>query len=448
MSIQMQTPLSIAQMAGWMRRISKGSEALVDYAFANNFTQKWKNAAGTADVLGVGVDTSNNLTVGGAVTTPFRQSITLPIPLNAGCVDQCVFIVPYVMTITGITEVHATAGNDASAVTLNLTKDISGVLPGQGSTIMSGTFDMKGTANTDQTATMATATNNSGLLTFAAGDRIGANFTGTITTLAGVTVTLYYYASGLGDFCVYRSVESTAADQCLYIANKPMKVAAAYYAHSTAGTNGSAVNVQVTKDTSTNAPGAGTDLLTDNTNAGFNCKGTINIVQTGTLTGTAASLILAASDRVSVDFAGTLTALAGVIIVVVFEPWYNKLKDVSIKCFANADCVDQSFWVADRSYRILDARYVNATAGTDGGSVNAQITVDDQTDAPGAGVDVLSNNTAAGFNCKGTANTVEVATFNSSAAQYINSGNRLSLDYAGVTTTLAGVVCTLTIEPV
>ena len=49
-----------------------------------------------------------------------------------------------------------------------------------------------------------------------------------------------------------------------------------------------AVNVQLVKDTSTDAPGAGTDLLTNNTDAGFNCKGTANTVQNGTLTATTA----------------------------------------------------------------------------------------------------------------------------------------------------------------
>ena len=115
-------------------------------------------------------------------------------------------------------------------------------------------------------------------------------------------------------------LNADCADQAFFIADRAYTVVAAYEIHDTAGTNGSAVNMQVTKDTSTNAPGAGANLLTDNTNAGFDMKGTANTVQTGTLTATAADLVLAAGDRLSVDFAGTLTTLAGVVVTVVLKP--------------------------------------------------------------------------------------------------------------------------------
>lgn len=101
-------------------------------------------------------------------------------------------------------------------------------------------------------------------------------------------------------------------DQCFFIADRAYQLVGVDYVHATAGNDGSPVNVQVTKDTGTNAPGAGTDLLTNNTSAGFNCKGAANTVQNGTLTATTASLQLAAGDRLSLDFAGTVTTLAGV----------------------------------------------------------------------------------------------------------------------------------------
>src|SRR5882724_6044221 len=108
MGKKLDVALTSAEQAPWFARTGIGANPdFFDVAYGNNFTQKWKNAAGTGDVLGVGVDTSNNLTVGGAVVTPFRQSISFPIPINAGAVDQCVFIVPYAMTISGITEIHA-----------------------------------------------------------------------------------------------------------------------------------------------------------------------------------------------------------------------------------------------------------------------------------------------------------------------------------------------------
>ena len=113
---------------------------------------------------------------------------------------------------------------------------------------------------------------------------------------------------------------ASLADQCIFIANRAYTVKSITEVHSVAGNDAGAVNLQVTKDTSTDAPGAGTDLLTNNANAGFDLKGTANTVQTGTLTATAASLALAAGDRLSLDFAGTLTTLAGVVVTIELEP--------------------------------------------------------------------------------------------------------------------------------
>lgn len=110
-----------------------------------------------------------------------------------------------------------------------------------------------------------------------------------------------------------------AVDQAFFIANQAYQVTKVRQVHSTAGNDAGAVNVQLVKDTGTNAPGAGTDLLTNNTNAGFDLKGTANTVQAGTLTATTASLQLAAGDRLSLDFAGTTTSLVGVVVTVTLK---------------------------------------------------------------------------------------------------------------------------------
>jgi hypothetical protein len=86
-------------------------------------------------------------------------------------------------------------------------------------------------------------------------------------------------------------------------------------AEATAGS----LSLQVVKDTSTNAPGAGTNLLTNNTNAGFNCKSTANTVQTGTLSTTASDLQLAAGDRLALDFSAGATELVGVTVTVTLK---------------------------------------------------------------------------------------------------------------------------------
>lgn len=143
--------------------------------------------------------------------------------------------------------------------------------------------------------------------------------TGAISTADGLTV---------GGVIVPQVIEvpvvivanAACVDQAFFVANRAYQVTAIREVHATAGNDGSAVNLQVTKDTGTNAPGAGTDLLTNNTNAGFDMKGAANTVQVGTLTATAASLQLAAGNRLSLDFAGTVTTLAGLCVTVTLKP--------------------------------------------------------------------------------------------------------------------------------
>jgi len=122
-------------------------------------------------------------------------------------------------------------------------------------------------------------------------------------------------------------------------------------------------------------------------------------------------------------------------------------QSISVQCLLNADCVDRAFFVADRPYRVVRIDEVHATAGNDGGAVNLQVTKDSGTDAPGAGDDLLTNNSDAGFNMKGTANTVQNGTLDADHV-VLAVGDRLSLDFAGTVTTLAGVVVTVTYEPI
>lgn len=109
-------------------------------------------------------------------------------------------------------------------------------------------------------------------------------------------------------------------DQSFFVANRAYQVTAVKFVHAVAETTAGSLLVQVTKDTSTDAPGAGTDLLTNSAGAGFNCKSTANTVQSGTLTATTASLQLAAGDRLSVDYTAAATELVGVTITVTLVP--------------------------------------------------------------------------------------------------------------------------------
>lgn len=116
------------------------------------------------------------------------------------------------------------------------------------------------------------------------------------------------------------AANSNCIDQNIFIADRAYQVTRVDYSHATAGTDVSAVNLQLAKQTGTQAIGSGVNLLTNNTNAGFDCKGAINTVQNGTLTATTANLQLAAGNRLALDFTGTITSLAGVLVTVQLKP--------------------------------------------------------------------------------------------------------------------------------
>jgi hypothetical protein len=167
--------------------------------------------------------------------------------------------------------------------------------------------------------------NNDWIVTAIVGQWGQAETIGSITVPTGKTVTI---ADGdallVGGVIVptvipvtFHGQAATAmVDQTFFVANAAYQVVGASFVAAVAEASAASLKIQITKDTSTNAPGAGTDLLTNNTNTGFDGKATANTVQTGTLTATAASLQLAAGDRLSVDFEDAATELVGVSITV------------------------------------------------------------------------------------------------------------------------------------
>ena len=151
----------------------------------------------------------------------------------------------------------------------------------------------------------------------------------TLTVPTGVTLTVTDADKlVVGSNPLPQQIEVTAhvgaaalmVDQSFFVANRAYQVTGARFVHATAETTAATLLIQVTKDTSTNAPGAGTDLLTNNTNTGFDGKATANTVQVGTLTATAASLLLAAGYRLSLDFSAGATELVGVTVTVSLKP--------------------------------------------------------------------------------------------------------------------------------
>ena len=84
-----------------------------------------------------------------------------------------------VKTITGRVEV---AGTNGSAVTAVIGKVASGTAVASQTALHTGTFDLKGTAATNQVLTPEAAAN----LSIAAGNAIGIVFTGVLTAATGV----------------------------------------------------------------------------------------------------------------------------------------------------------------------------------------------------------------------------------------------------------------------
>ena len=117
-----------------------------------------------------------------------------------------------------------------------------------------------------------------------------------------------------------QDANAVLADASFFVADRAYTVVSISQVHATAATATATQYVQVTKDTGTQAPGTGTDLLTNNSNNGFTLNGTANTVQAGTLTTAGAALDLAAGDRLSADFTATTAPVAGVTITAMLKP--------------------------------------------------------------------------------------------------------------------------------
>ncbi len=414
-----------------------------DWAYDNTYEMRFRNAADTDDVRALSVDASNNILVAESKFVPLRLPVTFNLATAASITTQQFFIVPYACRVVSITEIHATAESTATTLTGYVGKLGSGVAAASATAVMSSTFNLKGTANTQQTATLAGDDSDGADRQLAAGDRLAWVQSAASTELAGLSITITLAPGGAGQTAVYNmQANGDLVDQHFFIANTPMIVSAIYECHSTLGTNGSAVTIDVKKATSTQAAASGTTLLTTT----FDAKASINVVRTGTLTATTANLRMNPGDRLSIDYTGTLTALAGVVVVVVFEAIPDRAA-VTWSLSKNANLgVDQVFFTADRRYKIVASSGVWGVAA--GGASTLQVTRDKGTDAPGAGIDLLAST---GYDINGTAETVAVrvleADWTAVLQNYLLTGDRLSVDFANAAQASAGVTVTVSLEP-
>lgn len=179
-------------------------------------------------------------------------------------------------------------------------------------------------AVTDKEKTVWATDDNTFTLTYAAGAvEVGtvARYIGTADGGGSTTCLVSFLAFELRqeiEFTFADETVSLATDRAIFLATRPYDIRDIKEVHSVAA--GGASVLQVTKDVTTDAPGAGTDLLSDNTNGGFDLNATANTVQTGTLKTTAGLRKMNAGDRLSIDFAQAIQSTAGLKISVRLKP--------------------------------------------------------------------------------------------------------------------------------
>lgn len=116
------------------------------------------------------------------------EAKTIQYNYTSALVTQAIWVAPWPCIVTHINGRPRVAGSDGSAVTLSFYKVPDKTAVASGTLLHSGTYDMKGTADTNQFLTLVS---NADSLTLKKGDAIGYALTGTATNAVGtVTVTV------------------------------------------------------------------------------------------------------------------------------------------------------------------------------------------------------------------------------------------------------------------
>ena len=115
---------------------------------------------------------------------PHDVVVTFNYGINAEAVDTWVFVADTDYEVTRVVCVPTVAGSDGSAVTADVLKASGTTNAASGTTVLSAadSFNLKGTAHTQQTGTLS-ATESARRLT--TNDRLSVNFGGTLTAAVG-----------------------------------------------------------------------------------------------------------------------------------------------------------------------------------------------------------------------------------------------------------------------
>lgn len=103
------------------------------------------------------------------------------------------------------------------------------------------------------------------------------------------------------------------------------------------------------------------------------------------------------------------------------------------------------FFIADRTYEIIEVKERHETAGSDAGAVTVMLKKVPSGTAPGSGTDTLS----AGINLKATANTNQSGTLHATLSnRRLEAGDALALVTTGTLTAVAGVTVAVTLKAI
>ncbi len=396
----------------------------------NNYTQRAKNVAGTDVIDMVGVDDENRLLIGGAYQRPLLTPIQYTLQDNADMATAAFFVNQNEATPLEVVAIDCifSVANGATMTGYVSKEAAASGAPGSGSSCMSGTFNLNATANTLQSATLAGRRGYSSLVV-KAGEQLSFKLSTSVTSLAGLVVTVWVRAyTGLSPMNLALASNGDIADMTLGLNIIPgATVKAIAVRWSAAASNAGTVTIDVTKDDSTDAPGAGDSLLA----AALSVKTTANVTMYPALNTTAGRLVLATGDRIGVNMTGTLTDLAGLVVTVFFEALAENILQVSVPLW-DAVLTDRALFISNGYYEMYDDWATWSTASTGG---TLQFVRDTGTDAPGAGTDLLST----AIDTTATANTpLEGAKIAAVPTKMLKPGDRLSIDHGGTTTNLAG----------
>lgn len=105
---------------------------------------------------------------------------------------------------------------------------------------------------------------------------------------------------------------AASVDKWMFVADRAYEVIGFREIHSVVGGSGAVVRPRKIAAATTAAPGASVAAgITELTTADIGLETSINVSQTPTITATAADALLAAGDKVGLNFSGTLTGLVG-----------------------------------------------------------------------------------------------------------------------------------------